>query len=214
MSAEEEKSAITNVLTITRPTPARQQSNVTIDVLSTIEDIDSTHSLTPTHTRAEKSSSLDQEHQASAFSPFYNPNPTRYSLDAQKTESRQNINVISSSAYDTDVEACLEPRGTNASNGTAALLSKSKTRGETADSAVWPGQKALKMKKKAMKVQRNKGSLCGCMAGFSKKTRIWIKIVIALLVVGTAIGVGVGVSRAVGGGFWKNEHKVNAPIHS
>lgn len=54
--------------------------------------------------------------------------------------------------------------------------------------------------------------LCGCMAGMDKKKALWIKVLIAFVVVGAAIGVGVGISRAVGGGVWKNKNTSNAPI--
>jgi len=173
--------------------------------LSTIEDNESTNSLTPTHTQNEKS----LERETSAFSPFYNPNPTRLSLEAQKTESKQNINVISS-AYDTDVEACLTEQKTQASCSKSGLL-RTKTSKEL-DCTVWPGQKAMKQKKKAMRRERGKHNICGCMAGMNKKTQIWIKVLIALLVVGAATGIGIGVSKAVGGGVWKNSSTSNAPI--
>jgi hypothetical protein len=205
MSAVDEKPAAassTNVLTITRPSNARQNSNQSIDVLSTIEDVDSTHSLSPTQT-SHNEKSLD--HETSPFSPFYNTAPSRYSLEAQKSESKQNINVINS-AYDTDVEA-LTPQPTK----NAALF---KSKSGNPECTVWPGQNAMKMKKKAMRRERNKHNVCGCMAGLDKRTRIWIKVVIALLVIGTAVGVGVGVSKAVGGGVWKSSNNVNAPIDS
>ncbi|TGO36330.1 hypothetical protein BHYA_0128g00170 [Botrytis hyacinthi] len=201
-SPVDEKSTLvdTNVLTINRPTPSRTQSNQS--VLSTIQDVDSTHSLSPTHTRYEKSS-LSQE--TSPFSPFYNPNPTRYSLEAQKSSSKHNIAM-----YDTDVEACLTPQQTT-KGGT--LLTKAKT-GATQECTVWPGQKQMKRKRKAMKKDRLSAGICGCMAGFDRKTRIWIKILIALVVVALAVGVGVGISRAVGGGVWKNSQSTNTAISS
>ncbi|KAB8304506.1 hypothetical protein EYC80_003894 [Monilinia laxa] len=185
-SPVDEKSTLvnSNVLTINRPSPSRTQSNQS--VLSTIEDVDSTHSLSPSQTRHEKSS-LAQE--TSPFSPFYNPNPTRYSLEAQKSSSKQNIAV-----YDTDVEAYLTPQQTTKSG----LLTKAKT-GATQECTVWPGQQQMKRKKKAMKHDRISAGICGCMAGFDRKTRIWIKVLIALVVVALAVGVGVGISRAVGG---------------
>jgi hypothetical protein len=206
MSNINEKSEpATNVLTITRPAASRQPSSQ-VDVLSTIEDIDSTHSLTPTHT-SQNEKSLDRE--TSPFSPFYNPNPTRYSLEAQKSESKQNINIISA-AYDTDVETGLTPERTRASCSKAGLL-KTKS-GKDMDCTVWPGQKQMKMKKKEMRRQQAKHGVCGCMAGLDRKTKIWIKVLIALLVVGAAIGVGLGISKAVGGGIWKSNSKSNAPI--
>ncbi|KAF7902652.1 hypothetical protein EAF00_002555 [Botryotinia globosa] len=201
-SPVDEKSTLvdTNVLTINRPTPSRTQSNQS--VLSTIEDVDSTHSLSPTHTRYEKSS-LSQE--TSPFSPFYNPNPTRYSLEAQKSSSKHNMAM-----YDTDVEACLTPQQTTKSG---TLLAKAKT-GATQECTVWPGQQQMKRKKKAMKQHRLSAGICGCMAGFDRKTRIWFKVLIALVVVALAVGVGVGISRAVGGGVWKNSQSTNTAIPS
>ena len=108
-------------------------------------------------------------------------------------------------AYDTDVEA-LTPH--QSKNG----IFKSKS--GNPECTVWPGQNAMKMKKKAMRRERSKNMICGCMAGLDKRTRIWIKVLIALLVIGTAVGVGVGVSRAVGGGVWKSSTNANAPISS
>lgn len=206
MSTIDEKSSaepVTNVLTITRPANARQGSNQSIEVLSTIEDVDSTHSLSPTQT-SHNEKSLERE--TSPLSPFYNPAPTRYSLEAQKSESKQNINVINAN-YDTDIEA-LTPHQTKSNVG----LFKSKS--GNPECTVWPGQNAMRMKKKAMRREKGKYMLCGCMASLDKRTRIWIKALIALLVIGTAVGVGVGVSRAVGGGVWKNSNNSNAPISS
>jgi len=201
----DEKSAAvstTNILTITRPSNSRQPSNQSIEILSTIEDVDSTHSLSPTRT-SHNEKSLERE--SSPFSPFYNPAPTRYSLEAQKSESKQNINVINS-PYDTDVEA-LTPQATK----NACLL---KSKSGNPECAVWPGQNAMRKKKKAMRKERNKHNGCGCMAGLNKRTKTWVNVLIALVLIGTAIGVGVGVSKAVGGGVWKGLKSSNAPIIS
>ena len=204
---EKSEAATTNVLTITRPAATRQHSSQQVDILTTIEDNESSHTLTPTHTNTHDEKATDRE--TSPFSPFYNPNPTRYSLEAQKSESKQNINVIQS-AYDTDVEACLTPQKTQASCSKAGLL---KTKGgHNVDCTVWPGQRAMKMKQKAMRRERRRHGVCGCMAGMDKKTRTWIKALIILVVVGAAIGLGIGISRAVGGGIWENKSNSNAPI--
>lgn len=208
MLDEKSAPASKNILTITRPVPTRQPSNQSMGILSTIEDVESTHSLTPTHTRHNEKS-LDRE--TSPFSPFYNPTPTRYSLEAQKSESKQNINVIQSSPYDTDLEACLSPQLTTKS-GNMGLL---KTRTGNVECAVWPGQKALKQKKKAERRERGTFMMCGgCMAGLSNRARLFVKVAVVLLVIGTAIGVGLGVSKAVGGGIWKSSTNANSPISS
>ncbi|EHK96844.1 hypothetical protein M7I_7430 [Glarea lozoyensis 74030] len=62
MTTLEEKIAPNaNVLTITRPAASRQTSNQSFEVLSTIEDVDSQHSLTPTRTaHSEKSAIMTQ----------------------------------------------------------------------------------------------------------------------------------------------------------
>jgi hypothetical protein len=190
-----------NVLTITRPSATRVQSSQAVDILSTIEDTDSSHSLTPTHTLHEKAST---DRETSPFSPFYNPTPTRYSLEAHKSESKQNINVISD-PFDTDVEACLSQQKTEASSSKRQPMQKM-------ESTVWPGQKQMKQKKKMMRKERGKHNLCSCLAGMPKKQQIWIKILIALLVIGAAIGIGIGVSKAVGGGIWKSKNNTNSPI--
>ena len=65
-----------------------------------------------------------------------------------------------------------------------------------------------------MRKERGKQALCGWMAGMPKKTQMWIKISIALLVIGAAIGIGIGVSKAVGGGVWRDKSTSNAPLTS
>lgn len=204
MSDLNEKSAapITNILTIERPAPPQQVSFP--NALGHIEDIDSTHTLTPT-----TSVPQNEKTSPSPFSPFYNPAPTRYSLEAHKSDSNQHVNVIS--AYETDIETGLIPQKTTASGSSAGLL---KTKSRDPNCTVWPGRHAMKMKKKAMRKERSKHSVCGCMSGLDKRTKIWVKVGLALLVIGLVVAVGVGVSRAVGGGIWKGSHSSNSPISS
>ncbi|PQE12307.1 hypothetical protein CJF31_00000518 [Rutstroemia sp. NJR-2017a BVV2] len=191
----------TNILSITRPTPSRQPSSQSI--LSTIEDVSicSTHTLSPsaTHTADEKMS-------PSASSPFYNPSPTRYSLEAQKSSSKQHIAI---SSYETDVEACLTPQQTtNLSKNRTGVSSNTLSK----ECTVWPGQKQMKRKKKAMKFERGRQGVCGCMAGLDRKTKIWVKVLMAMVVIGLAVGVGVGISKAVGGGIWKSDKSTNTAL--
>jgi len=194
----DEKSASVNGITIHRPSPVRESS---VEVMSTIDDIDS-EPCSPVVTRHKEKFMDDDDPLA-----FYKPSP---GIDSQKcskpakNESKQHINV-----YDTDVEACLTPQKTTASGGSSKLL-KNKTKGFE-DCSMWPGQRAMQMKKKAMK---RDSAMCGCWGGLSNKTRMVIKILIAVFVTGAAVGIGVGVSKAVGGGVWKNSQAVNAPIAS
>jgi len=190
-----------NVLTITRPSPSRQVSSKSPGTLSTIEDVESVHSLTPQHTHSQKEWPNPFEREIT--SPFYD-------LENQKTESKQNINFLST-PYDTDVEAGLTPEKSQASCSKVKLTMTCS--GDDADRSMWPGEREMKIKKKAMRKAKSKHSVCGCLAGMNKKTRIWIKVLIALIVVGAAIGIGIGISKAVGGGIWQNGNTSNAPIH-
>jgi hypothetical protein len=183
MSLNEKAPEVTGL--ITSPQNLRLPSNRS-DVLPTIEDVDSTHSLTPTLTRSASRSNDDRE--TSPLSPFYSHPTTRHSLEAQKSESKQNINV-----YESDVEACLTESKANVLHTRVASRSAK-------DCSVWPGQRTLKEQKKAARRQNG----CNPMRNLSKRTRFWIKILIGLLVVGLAVGIGVGISKAVGGGVWKS----------
>lgn len=205
MSYMEKEIPVANVLTISCPSPSRSPSGV----LPSVEDVDSTHSLTPTHTmRNEKSFDREQ----SPFSPFYNPTPTRHSLEKAKSESTRNINIIST-PYDTDIESqSLAPqKTTNTCNGKISLL-KSKSRGDL-ECQMWPGQSELKKKKKDMRKARGNDLMCcGCLAGMDQKKKIYMKVVIILVVIGTVIGVSVGVTKAVGGGVFRSNHNPSAPL--
>jgi hypothetical protein len=154
------------------------------------------------------------ERDSSPFSPFYDPPPSRYSLEKAKSESRQHINVIGS-PYDTDIEAqSLAPQKTTNTCGGKMSLLKSKSRGDL-ECAMWPGQKEMQQKKKEMRKARGQHLMCcGSLAAMNKKSKIWIKILIALFIIGAVVGISVGVSKAVGGGVWKNKHDSNAPLNT
>jgi len=76
--------------------------------------------------------------------------------------------------------------------------------------SMWPSRQTLKEKAKQEKSFRRKGNCFGLSArwgSLSKKQRLWTKILIALLVVAFAIGVGIGISKAVGGGVWAGDSR-------
>lgn len=52
-------------------------------------------------------------------------------------------------------------------------------------------------------MERRKGG-CSPLRGLSKNQKLWAKIIIALVVIGAAVGIGIGISKAVGAGVWKN----------
>jgi len=188
----EKVEANTNVLTITRPTPTRQVSNQSINVLSTIEDIDSTHTMTP------PASARNEKFPGPPSSPYYH--------QTHASESKQNIN-IGHSSFDQDLEAqTLTQQKTEAGQSKTNLLKK-KCSTTNIDPA-WPGRDQLKMRKKQLKREK---ACCGCWAGMSSKKRTMIKVLIFLVVVAMATGLGIGISRALNTGVWTKSGS-NTPI--
>jgi hypothetical protein len=82
--------------------------------------------------------------------------------------------------------------------------------GITSGTSMWPSVQEIRNKEKAAKRER---SNCMWFARLSKKTRVILSIVVGLVVVGTAVGVGVGVSRANHGEVWAGNGR-NRPIDS
>ncbi|CBX97091.1 hypothetical protein IAQ61_007966 [Plenodomus lingam] len=75
--------------------------------------------------------------------------------------------------------------------------------GRVKECSMWPSRQAVMDKRKSY--QRKRG--CAFFRNLTNKQRMWAKIVIALLVVAAAVGLGVGISRAVGGGVWAGNGK-------
>ena len=98
------------------------------------------------------------------------------------SESKTNLRV-----YEHDLEA-----------GAPSLHSIRTTRPRK-ECTVWPGKHQLL--EKSLAVKKSKG--CSPFRNLDRKQKLWAKIIIALIIVGAAVGIGVGVSKAVGGGVWK-----------
>jgi len=69
------------------------------------------------------------------------------------------------------------------------------------DGKVWPGRGTLMQRYKRDKRKRQS---CNPMKNLDKRTKVCIKLLIIFLVVGGAVGLGIGISKAVGGGIWKS----------
>lgn len=46
----------------------------------------------------------------------------------------------------------------------------------------------------------------------SKKQKIWIKVLVAVVVIGAITGLGIGITKAVGGGVFRTSSNSSAPI--
>lgn len=73
--------------------------------------------------------------------------------------------------------------------------------GRVKECTMWPSRQAVLEQKK--RNQRKRG--CNLFRNLNSKQRLWAKIFIALFIVAAAVGLGVGISRAVGGGVWSGQ---------
>lgn len=119
------------------------------------------------------------------FSAFYSHPTTRTSFEQHMSESKTHIQV-----YDHDLEAASQtfsssdiPRTTKECSGKSGMKRSSKAN--------------LCMKKNTSRSP---------LRGLSRKQKLWVKILIAMVVVGAAVGIGIGISRAVGAGVWKSKN--------
>jgi hypothetical protein len=140
------------------------------------------------------------------YSAFYKHPDARRSLDnvsAPQSKTHLEINT-----FEHDLEA-----GVPLSAATTQQLGKVSVDGrvkEVKDCTMWPSRQAVLDKRRDHK--RKKG--CSFFQGLTSKQRLWAKIIIALFVVGAAVGLGVGISRAVGGGVWAGNGKSKEIPHN
>lgn len=136
------------------------------------------------------------------YSAFYKHPEARRSLDANSApQSKTHLGVTT---YERDVEAGVPL--------SAATTQQPKTSvdGRIKECTMWPSRQAVMDQRKT--ARRTRG--CAFFRNLTNKQRLWAKIVIALLVVAAAVGLGVGISRAVGGGVWAGQGKSKEIPHS
>ena len=126
-------------------------------------------------------------------SPFYSPAATRCSIDYLKPSSAVALNVSTA-----DLEAGhIDRLRQSIEDPNAIHITPSK------ECSQWPGQAALGRKKKELKRER----VCTPLRNLNRTQRLWAKIIIAMVIVGAATGIGIGVSKATGAGIWKNQNQ-------
>lgn len=164
---------------VTPPPPTAK--DIRAHVLSTIEDVDPiqtrTPSLTPTSTRGSEER-LPLAHSESAVGSMK-------SVDAERVDELKTATVCES-----DIEACLYSKD----------VKVAKT---CQDSKVWPGRRTLLRR---YKDEKRRQETCNPLKNLDKRMKIIIKVLIILLVIGGATGLGIGISKAVGGGIWKSSN--------
>ncbi|KAF2200753.1 hypothetical protein GQ43DRAFT_62340 [Delitschia confertaspora ATCC 74209] len=132
------------------------------------------------------------------FSAFYKHPDARRSME--ESAQQPATSKVHLSVYEHDLEA-----GTplSAATTTTATHPKVSVDGRVKECTMWPSRQTVLEKKKATKRARG----CAFFKNLTAKQRLWAKIIIALVIVAAAVGLGVGISRAVGGGVWAGDHE-------
>lgn len=131
------------------------------------------------------------------YSAFYKHPDARRSLDASSAQ-KQHL----------DVDARDLETGVPLSTATTQAQPKISVDGRVKECTMWPSRQAVMDSRKTARRKRGPHFF----RNLTSKQRLWAKIVIALLVVAAAVGLGVGISRAVGGGVWAGQGKSNKEI--
>ncbi|KZF24765.1 hypothetical protein L228DRAFT_103777 [Xylona heveae TC161] len=121
----------------------------------------------------------DETGQENPFSAFYCHPTTRCSFEQQRSESKLVL-----AHYDLEAQPSLPPSPER----------------QPKECTMWPGRQTIKDRAKLEKKKRE----FRLFRKLSKKQIIWIKVVIALFIIALAVGLGLGISKAVGGGIWKS----------
>jgi hypothetical protein len=136
------------------------------------------------------------------YSAFYKHPEARRSMDAASApQSKLHLGV-----YERDLEAGSTP-GLPLSTATTQQP-KTSVDGRVKECTMWPSRQTITERRKMSK--RAKG--CKLFGSLNSKQRLWAKIAIAMFIIAAAVGLGIGISKAVGGGIWKGDHQ-DAPIH-
>lgn len=122
------------------------------------------------------------------FSAFYKHPAARRSMDDAESTAKGHLNV-----YQHDLES-----GVPISATSTVGAPKVSVDGRVKECTMWPSKQTLMEKAKARKQERG----CNPLRTLDKKQKLWAKIFIALFIIAAAVGLGVGISRAVGGGVW------------
>lgn len=141
-------------------------------------------------TADEKDMALDS---SNPFSAFYKHPDARRSMDASMNAPTPTKTHLDVNVYERDLESGLPL------SQASTQQPKPSVDGRVKECTMWPSRQAVMDQKKRSK--RAKG--CSAFHSLTNKQRLWVKIIIAMLLVAAAAAVGVGISKAVGGGVWK-----------
>ena len=146
---------------------------------------------------------IEEHHPTSnnPFSAFYNHPRTRTSFEQMKSESNLHLPL-----YAHDLES-----GSKITQVSVADTVQEPAVRSYRDSKVWP---CSRTKEKTLLEKQQKSRGCYPYNRLSRKQKFWFQAVLALLIIGAFTGLGLGITKAVGGGVFKNSNDSSAPISS
>ena len=130
------------------------------------------------------------------FSPFYSHPTTRTSLEQKRSESKVRFQI-----YENDLES--GSRVTQFTQPEPAQYSHT-------DDTVWPSSKVRKQHEAMIKSKEHNSY--SPLKRLSKKQKFCVKLLIAIVIIGAITGLGVGITKAVGGGVFRTSSNSSAPI--
>ncbi|EAT88894.1 hypothetical protein HBH56_067870 [Parastagonospora nodorum] len=203
MAANEKHEPVTFGVTIEKPS-ASPQPQPTQPLLQSPPALRSP----PSNESTMSTTSADLAHKemgvdsSNPYSAFYKHPEARRSMDASSApQSKVHLDIHT---FERDPEAGLPL------SAATTQQPKSSVDGRVKECTMWPSRQAVMDQRKTYKRARG----CNLFKNLTGKQRLWAKIIIALVVVAAAVGLGVGISRAVGGGVWAGQGRSKEIPHN
>lgn len=180
---------IVNVLAMDHP-PLGGTSTRDHSLSSTLHDVTPSHSLTVPHN---SSSTVDSNGDNIHIPPFDFYQTSQHTIDNENSGSQETIAYSNGEG----LNFCTTPQETRSSAIKTVMTPKEHT--------VWPGHKAPMFRGRETKARQRKG-VCRFMAACSQRTKVFIKIWVALWVLGGTILVCMAVSKVANSGVYQASH--------
>jgi len=141
---------------------------------------------------------FDPTASAKPCSPFYSHPRTRTSVEQAKSESQIAINM-----YEHDLESGSRVLSPQISHQIPHSLNAEQCP-RLDECTMWPCKNEQIKKDEVRRRQRSR--CCGPLANLSKTQKLWMQILVALVIVGAAVGLGIGIARATHTGIYKTQN--------
>ena len=191
--------------------PTADKKEKTADEISLPPPIHSSPALTPAASREDLTPEFSERRRVPPHSPFYQHNPDSF----ERTHSRQNskVNVaVNEKDLESGVQTPLTAGGEHPFAGKVSVDCNKECR-------MWPSKQTLMQTRKAEKKKRRDQQWCGgCgplhdfWARFTKRQKLFLKIALALFLLGVVVAIAVGITVAVNGTVYVSQgHQEQIP---